>query len=231
MTAERDPALADKQRFRVDGRSGIIGVLHGFICGVAHHVPAHAVDFVFVEPVFHGVHHQLLGHLVVGRQIVAEAADEIAIGILERIIVRHDIIQEIGLGHMGVDHVQYDAHVRLVNGVNHRLQFFDAKLGIRWIFGVSTVRRNSCADHTPVVLIVFGRIIQLPVLHGRFVTVIPSHHASLNMGDAQGLDVFELLFECIVGSPSHVMQVVLNRRIGREIPDVNLPDDGVFPRS
>ncbi|MNI47460.1 hypothetical protein D3C73_1019800 [compost metagenome] len=55
--AECPPAFPDKEDIRIDFDGFVVGVLNGFISGIAHHIPAHAVNFILVEPVLDGVHH------------------------------------------------------------------------------------------------------------------------------------------------------------------------------
>ncbi|MNE48311.1 hypothetical protein D3C80_1427660 [compost metagenome] len=62
---------------------------------------------------------------MISGQVIAESADKVAVCILERIIIRHDIVQEFLLGHMGIYDIQNDAHSGFMNRVNETFQFLD----------------------------------------------------------------------------------------------------------
>ncbi|MNZ67922.1 hypothetical protein D3C78_861800 [compost metagenome] len=166
MSGKRPPALADKECVWVNGCSRINSLLHGIVRCIAHHIPAHAVNFVLLEPVLHGIHHKLLRHFVVRCQIVAEAANEAAIRLLECIIIRDDIIQKIRFGHMRIDHIEDDAHARFMNRVNQALKLLDSQLGISRILRISAVRRKIIVRVVaPVVFVAQRGIIQLSLAH------------------------------------------------------------------
>ncbi|MNN30286.1 hypothetical protein D3C81_1439310 [compost metagenome] len=141
----------------MDGFSGIISRLDGIGGGIAHHVPAHSVDFIFAEPVFDRIHHQLLGHLMAGRQIVAEAADKVPVDILKSVVIRYDIIQKILLRHMGIDDIKNHTHTCLMDCINQALQLLDPLFGIGRLLRISAIRREIVMGIIPpVVFIVLG---------------------------------------------------------------------------
>ncbi|MNI20932.1 hypothetical protein D3C73_744300 [compost metagenome] len=157
IPSEGFPAFTDEERLRMDGFSGIISRLDGIGGGIAHHVPAHSVDFIFAEPVFDRIHHQLLGHLMAGRQIVAEAADKVPVDILKSVVIRYDIIQKILLRHMGIDDIQNYTHTRLMDRINQALQLLDPLFGISRLLRISAIRREiAMGIISPVVFIVLG---------------------------------------------------------------------------
>ncbi|SIG18698.1 Uncharacterised protein [Mycobacteroides abscessus subsp. abscessus] len=51
-------------------------------------------------------------------QVIAEPSKEIAFGILESIVVWHNIIERACFGHMGVNNVQDHTHAGIVNCVD-----------------------------------------------------------------------------------------------------------------
>ncbi|MNI47459.1 hypothetical protein D3C73_1019790 [compost metagenome] len=77
---------------------------------------------------------------MVSCQVVAEAADIISVGVFPGIVVRHDVVQEVGFGHMGIDHIENNAHSRFMDGIDHALQFFDPKLRVCRVLGISSIR-------------------------------------------------------------------------------------------
>ncbi|MNE47662.1 hypothetical protein D3C80_1420740 [compost metagenome] len=92
ISAKCVPAFTRKYRIRIDFDCFIVGILNGFIGCIAHHIPTHTINLIFLKPIFYGINHQLLSHLMIGRKVIAEAPDIVTILILPSVIIRNNII-------------------------------------------------------------------------------------------------------------------------------------------
>ncbi|MNX63464.1 hypothetical protein D3C86_944630 [compost metagenome] len=205
-------------------------MLHSLVRGITHHIPAHAVDFVLLEPVLNGIHHQLLSHLVVGSEIVGEPANELSAWINKVIIVRHYIVQKFFLRHMRIHHIQNNTHSGFMYRINQAFQFFNSQFRIFRILRVCSIRREIVLRViSPVVFVVLIGVVEFPLSHLGLVTIIPSHNwKQLDMSNSKRFEVVKLLLKCLVRTPSHICKVVSNRRIRGKVTNVNFIDNSIL---
>ena len=110
---------------------------HVLLRVVAHEVEPEAVDLVLPGPQHHGVDHQLLGDLVLGRDVLAagrglDVADRVeALVVAGNDAVEHRLLTLAGCRGVVVHLVEHDLQARGVQCAHHLAELGDARAAVR----------------------------------------------------------------------------------------------------